>query len=148
MVDRLDPGVADDLAPRLTADPEGEALTGTLGVSAVVRTLHELFGHPAGTLGLVIGQASNGPDRYRVMIPGNPHEYSLVAGRVPNPDPPDPAEWAGGCGLRGCRCSDPTAWLVCGEWAGIDGETGRGCPRCGWTRTVHPDPVTPTGEAA
>ena len=77
MADRLDPAVATEPAPPLTADPEGEALTSTLGVSAVVRTLHELFGHPAGTLGLVIGQASNGPDRYRVMIPGNPHEYSL-----------------------------------------------------------------------
>ncbi len=72
----------------------------------------------------------------------------IVAGRVPHPDPPDPAEWAGGCVIRGCRCSDPSAWLVCGEWAGIDEETGRGCPRCGWSRTVHPDPVTETGDSA
>lgn len=34
-----------------------------------------------------------------------------------------------------CPCQE--VGPVCDEWKGIGGETGRGCPECGWTREKH-----------
>ena len=50
----------------------------TLGVSAVVRFKREIFQHPIGTVALVIRQASNGSNRYSVMVPGDPLPYSAA----------------------------------------------------------------------
>lgn len=87
-------------------------------------------------------------DAHRCVVGYRPSWEAAIRGAVKQRDliasgwgvdtaPPDPDEFQGGCGLNGCRCADPSRWPVCGEWMGIDGETGPGCPRCGWSRRVH-----------
>lgn len=52
-----------------------------LGVGVVVRTNREISIGPkiAGEVGIIIGQARNGPNRYKVLFPGDPFAYSLAA---------------------------------------------------------------------
>lgn len=55
------------------------ALATPLGVGALVRVDHDLLNHPIGDIGMVIGQAKNGPNRYSVMFPGDSYPFSLAA---------------------------------------------------------------------
>lgn len=64
----------------ITAMPApAPALDVPLGAGAVVRTKSDRSTTPAGSTGLVIGQASNGPNRYSVMFPGDSVPLSLPA---------------------------------------------------------------------
>lgn len=50
-------------------------------------------------------------------------------------------DYGPGCGNDGCPCQRPGK--PCGEWQGIDDETGTWCPRCGWSRRHHPAVANP-----
>lgn len=64
----------------ITAMPApAAALDVPIGAGAVVRTRSDRSTTPAGSIGLVIGQAKNGPNRYNVMFPGDPMPLSLPA---------------------------------------------------------------------
>lgn len=64
---------------RTEADPE-RTPSPPLGVSCIVRISDDMSSPDlAGRLGMVIGQAANGPNRYSVMVPGDPFTYSLSA---------------------------------------------------------------------
>lgn len=54
----------------------------SLGVSAIVRLKRDAIYHPAGAVGMVVGQAANGRRRYLVMFPGAPFALSLAAGEL------------------------------------------------------------------
>lgn len=55
--------------------------TNSIGVSAIVKLLRSPFGEGvvAGRVGMVVGQAPGGRERYQVMVPGDPFTYSFPA---------------------------------------------------------------------
>lgn len=67
---------------------------GPLGRGAVVRTRVDIGrALPAGSIGLIIGQAKSGSKRYRVMFPGDPFEYALAAKQMDLVRGLDPQPW-------------------------------------------------------
>lgn len=60
-------------------EPKAEAKPSTsepIGVSAIVRLKTGFHVHLAGTLAIVVDQAPNGRDRYKVMVPGDPVSFA------------------------------------------------------------------------
>ncbi len=67
-----------------------------IGVSCIVRARprhDEPSWHQAGKVGMVIGQARNGRDRYSIMFPGDTFAYSLAAADLEVLQGVDPEAW-------------------------------------------------------
>lgn len=85
--------------PRIKAafavgEVQAPAVAVPLGCGAVVRTLTGVgLTHLAGEIGLVTGQAKNGPNRYSVMFPGDSYMYSLAAKDIEVVRGLDPQSW-------------------------------------------------------
>lgn len=70
-----------------------EQTTPPIGVSVVVRLKAAHHDYPAGTYALVIDQAPNGRDRYRVMIPGDPLTFTPHVSDLDVVQGVDPQSW-------------------------------------------------------